>query len=221
MDISVHSSVEPLSFGIIHYKNIIVSESPQMLKGRLQLFQESLFFDLKDKKAASFEGISEWRKLFKQYGKDPNRYKPSTEALLRRIAKQNYLSSTNSAVDLNNFFSLQYETPLGIYDISNISGNIQLRLGYDNEHFNGLNGRVNSAENLIVAADNEGPIGSPAVDSERTAVNNETTEALHIIYFRPSLLPEEQNKMLESLKNMFIQVNGGTATSKIVSSGVL
>ncbi|MDZ5713139.1 B3/B4 domain-containing protein [Jeotgalibacillus haloalkalitolerans] len=216
MKISVHSSLKSLSFGIIHYKNTTVSESPQMLKGRLQLFQESLFFDLKDQKPADFEGIAEWRQLFKQFGKDPNRYRPSTEALLRRIAKQNYLPSTNSAVDLNNFFSLQYETPLGIYDTQNISGDIEIRLGSDQEQFEGLNGRMNSAENLIIAADSNGPFGSPCVDSARTAVSKETNDALHIVYFRPSLPKEEQEKMLHSLKDMFIQVNGGTATAKLV-----
>ncbi|MBM7580873.1 B3/B4 domain-containing protein [Jeotgalibacillus terrae] len=216
MEVSVHSSLSNYSFGIIHYRNVTVSDSPQMLKGRLQLFQESLFFDLKDKKPTDFEGIAEWRQLFKQFGKDPNRYRPSTEALLRRISKQNYLPSANSAVDLNNFFSLQYETPLGIYDAQNISGPVELRVGSRNEQFEGLNGRENSAENLIIAADDHGPFGSPCVDSLRTSVSRETTEAVHIIYFRPSLPAADQEKLLDSLKHMFIQVNGGTATSQIV-----
>lgn len=216
MEVSVHSSLSSYSFGIIHYRNVTVSESPQMLKGRLQLFQESLFFDLKDKKPADFEGIAEWRQLFKHFGKDPNRYRPSTEALLRRISKQNYLPSANSAVDLNNFFSLQYETPLGIYDAEKISGPVEIRVGSKHQQFEGLNGRENSAENLVIAADDHGPFGSPSVDSIRTAVSRDTTEALHIVYFRPSLPTEDQEKLLDSLKHMFIQVNGGTATSQII-----
>ena len=36
--------IPDLKLGIIHYTKITVSESPQMLKGRLQLFQEQLYF---------------------------------------------------------------------------------------------------------------------------------------------------------------------------------
>ncbi|TFD91880.1 B3/4 domain-containing protein [Jeotgalibacillus sp. R-1-5s-1] len=218
MEKPIHSSIgAPFSFGIINYHNIVVSESPQMLKGRLQLFQESLFFDLQDKSPSSFRGVAEWRTLFKDHGKDPNRYRHSTEALLKRIQKQNYLTSINSAIDLNNFFSLQYETPIGIYDSTKIEGSIELRLGSENETFEGLNGRTNSAHNLVIAADQNGPFGSPFVDSVKTSVSEETTEALQIIYFRPSLSEENKEKFLASLKEMFIQVNGGSATTRIIS----
>ena len=50
-----------LKLGINHYTKITVSESPQMLKGRLQLFQEQLFFELEDKALTDFPGIQEWR----------------------------------------------------------------------------------------------------------------------------------------------------------------
>ena len=88
-----------------------------MLKGRLQLFQEQLFFEMEEKKVTEFDGIKEWRALWKKFGADPNRYRHSAEALYRRIAKQNYITPMHSAVDLNNFFSMQYEIPMGIYDL--------------------------------------------------------------------------------------------------------
>lgn len=46
--------------GIIEYKGITVGESPQMLKGRLQLFQESIYFDLEGKNVTDLPGIQEW-----------------------------------------------------------------------------------------------------------------------------------------------------------------
>ena len=52
-----------------------------MLKGRLQLFQESIYFELEDKKVIDVPGIEEWRHVFKKTGKDPNRYRHSAEAL--------------------------------------------------------------------------------------------------------------------------------------------
>ena len=214
MTVAIHPSLmnheQSLSFGIIHYKGIHIGDSPQMLKGRLQLFQESIFFELQDQNVTDFDGIKEWRTIFKTLGKDPNRYRHSAEALYRRIKKQNYLTSVHSAIDVNNFFSLEYQSPIGLYDQQKINGDVTIRLGLQGEAYDGLNGRSNSAENLLITADATGPFGSPYVDSERTAVTSKTTEALQIIYLRPNLPAEDKRKLTESLKEMFIQVHGGT-----------
>lgn len=202
--------------GIIRYRDIEVGPSPQMLKGRLQLFQESIYFDLEHKSPTEFEGIKEWRQVFKQTGKDPNRYRHSAEALYRRIKKQNYLQTVHSAIDVNNFFSLEYEVPIGIYDTDKINGDIELKVGAEQEEYIGLNGRLNSLHNLIVSSDNCGPFGSPFVDSERTAVTTETKNALQIIYLRPSLGSEENMKLTESLMKMFLQIHGGEGHYTII-----
>jgi len=202
--------------GVIHYQQIEVGDSPQMVKGRLQLFQESIFFDLEEKNVTDLEGIKEWRQIFKTAGKDPNRYRHSAEALFRRVKKQNYLTPVNSAIDINNFFSLQYQIPIGVYDADKIQGDADIRLGSAGEEYEGLNGRINSAEKLISSTDEIGPFGSPFVDSVRTSVTEETSNALQLIYLRPSLDLEDAKKMVESLMNMFIQIHGGTGTFDIL-----
>ncbi|OCA84505.1 hypothetical protein A8F94_17585 [Bacillus sp. FJAT-27225] len=208
--------VPGFKLGIIHYKGIEVGESPQMLKGRLQLFQESIFFDLEDKSVTDLEGVKEWRQLFKQTGKDPNRYRPSVESLYRRIAKQNYLTPIQSAIDLNNFFSLQYQVPIGIYDADKLEGDITVRLGQSGEEYTGLNGRSNSLEKLIVASDTTGPFGSPFVDSDRAPVSVATKNALQIIYIRPTTPCESAEKLTQSLMNMFVQIHGGESDFIII-----
>lgn len=202
--------------GIIEYKDITVSESPQMIRGRLQLFQESIYFDLENKNVPELAGIQEWRSIFKKYGKDPNRYRPSVEALYRRVQKQNYLSSVQSAIDINNFFSLQYQVPIGIYDLNNLKGSIRIRLGMEGEEYTGLNGRINSLNHLIVSSDNLGPFGSPFVDSDRAPVTFATKNALQIIYLRPSTDVENAKRLTESLMSMFTQIHGGEAFFQIV-----
>ncbi|RTR27857.1 hypothetical protein EKG37_18375 [Robertmurraya yapensis] len=209
--------VADFKIAVIHYQNIEVGPSPQMLKGRLQLFQESLFFELEDKKVADVDGIAEWRTVFKQTGKDPNRYRHSAEALYRRVQKHQYLSTVNSAIDVNNFFSLQYQIPLGIYDMKALSGDITMRLGTEDEEYIGLNGRANNIHNLIVTADDQGPFGSPFVDSERSAVSESTKDALQIVYLRPSLAIGKAEKMVQSLEKMFVQIHGGDSSYKIIS----
>jgi DNA/RNA-binding domain of Phe-tRNA-synthetase-like protein len=202
--------------GIITYTNIEVGQSPQMVKGRLQLFQESIYFDLEDKNVTDLEGIKEWRQIFKTAGKDPNRYRHSAEALYRRIKKQNYLQPVNSLIDINNFFSLEYQIPIGVYDADKLSGDLSIRLGKEGDEYNGLNGRPNSLANLIISEDEAGPFGSPFVDSERTAVTEQTKNAVQIIYLRPSLKTEQAEKMVESLMNMYTQVHGGEGNFKVI-----
>ena len=215
MEIRIEPEITELipnfKIGFIQYEEISVGESPQMLKGRLQLFQESLYFELEDKKLTDFPGIHEWSQIFKRIGKDPNRYRHSAEALYRRIQKQNYLQPVNSAIDLNNFFSLQYDIPIGIYDSEKLNNPLTLRLGNDGEEYRGLNGRNNSLHRLIVSADEKNAFGSPFVDSEKTAVTEMTRNAVQIVYLQPSLEQEKAEKMVSSLANMFTQIHGGNA----------
>jgi DNA/RNA-binding domain of Phe-tRNA-synthetase-like protein len=208
--------IPDFKLGIIEYKNISVGPSPQMLIGRLQLHQESTFFELENKNVTELPGIQEWRKIFKLTGKDPNRYRHSAEALFRRVQKQNFLSSVQSAIDLNNFFSLQYQVPIGIYDCEKLSGPVTIRIGQENEEYLGLNGRLNSLHHLIVSSDQQGPFGSPFVDSERSPVTENTKNALQIIYLRPSTTKENAEKLTESLMNMFSQIHGRDATYQIL-----
>ncbi|WP_445486449.1 B3/B4 domain-containing protein [Niallia sp. 03133] len=217
IDKELKSVIPDFKIGQIIYKNIEVIPSPQMIKGRLQLFQESTYFDLENANVNDIPSIKEWRQIFKATGKDPNRYRHSAEALFRRVKKQNYLQPINSSIDLNNFFSLQFGVPIGIYDCANLSGNLNIRIGKDEEQYTGLNGRINSIEHLIISEDNSGPFGSPFVDSNRAPVTFETKNAVQIVYLQPSTSIETANKMVESLMNMFIQVHGGEGEFQIIN----
>lgn len=206
---SLASNIHQFKIGLIYYNKIVVEESPQMIKGRMQLYQENLYIEMQDQPVTERAGIAEWRKLWKELGADPNRYRHSAESLLRRIAKQNYLTPFHSAVDLNNFFSLQYEMPIGIYDVAKLDGDIEITLGDEETGYEGLNGRYNSLNNILYSRDATGPFGSPFVDSARTAVTEQTTSALQIFYLQPSLSDEASLKLLNSAGNMFTQVSGG------------
>ncbi|MFJ8101351.1 B3/4 domain-containing protein [Lysinibacillus sp. NPDC096212] len=222
MDISINQSLltqhPELKIGIIHYTKIVVAESPQMIKGRMQLYQENLFLEMQDNPVTQREGIAEWRQLWKKLGADPNRYRHSAESLMRRISKQNYLTPLHSGVDLNNFFSLQYEIPVGLYDVAKLKGNIEIALGNEETGYEGLNGRFNALKNILNSYDAEGAFGSPFVDSKRTSVSEETTEALHIFYLRPSLSEESAEELLASASKMFNQIHGGDYKMALLTS---
>ncbi|MDF2065252.1 phenylalanine--tRNA ligase beta subunit-related protein [Bacillus sp. Cr_A10] len=216
MDNSLLQIDPTFKIGIIHYTKIVVTSSPQMLKGRLQLFQEQLFFEMEDKAITEFAGIKEWRILWKKFGADPNRYRPSVEALYRRIAKQNYITPMHSAVDLNNFFSMRYEIPMGIYDVDKIQGDITISLGNEETVYEGLNGRENKLNNILTLQDTYGPFGSPFVDSKRTAVTENTKNAIQIVFLRPSMGEVDALQLVESMRNMFTQIHGGEAYSTVL-----
>lgn len=216
MNSALFETVPNLKLGINYYTKITVSESPQMLQGRLRLFQEHLLFDLEDKAITDFSAIKEWRTIWKSLGADPNRHRPSAEALLRRIKKQNYIQPYHSAVDLNNFFSLQHKIPVGIYDVKKINGDIHISSGTENDGYEGLNGRLNSMKNIMHLADDKGAFGSPFVDSVRTAVTESTTEALHIFFLSPSLDTAEALELTTACGNMFTDINGGEVFSYIL-----
>lgn len=208
---NVAKKVSFAKFGIIIYRDITIGTSPQMLKGRIRLFQESLQLDLEDKDMKDIPGIAEWRSVFKDTGTDPSRYRPSVEALYRRIKKGQFLEPFNSAVDLNNFFSLKYETPFGIYDVSKLDGDVTVDVGDDSANYQGLNGRRISLNKMLHTSDEAGPFGSPFVDSRRTAISEGTTSALHVVYFKPSMEASECEEMLAAISEMFLQVHGGTS----------
>ena len=80
---------------------------------------------------------------------DPNRYRHSAESLMRRISKENYIEPFHLGVDLNTFFSLQYEIPIGIYDVSKIQGDVVITVGDEETGYEGLNGRYNSLNKIL------------------------------------------------------------------------
>lgn len=220
MEITIQRHIKEIlpdfKIGTIHYNNITVSESPQMLKGRLQLFQEQLYFDMEDKDITHFPGLLEWQLVWKALGSSPSRYRPSAEALFRRIKKQNYLPSIHSAVDMNSFLSLQYEIPLGLYDADKIVGDVEIAIGTEEDQFEGLNNRTNTLDNILVSKDALGAFGSPYVDSTRTAVTENTKNALHIFYLLPSMERDRALELLAAAANMFTGINGGEAEISVL-----
>jgi DNA/RNA-binding domain of Phe-tRNA-synthetase-like protein len=220
MDVVVAETIKQMipefKVGIILYNHIVVDDSPQMLKGRLQLFQESIYFDLQETAIADIPELAEWRRAFKTIGTDPSRYRPSSESLYRRIQKKNFIPTIHSAADVNNFFSLYYKIPIGIYDLDKLEGPITIDIGTDQDEYIAINGRTVNFSHKLVSKDIHGPFGSPIVDSQRTAVTKETKNAVQIVYLLPSMKQEQCEKLLQSMQKMFLQIHGGDAVFQLV-----
>ena len=121
------------------------------------------------------------RNMYKKLGKDPNRYRPSSEALCRRIIKGQPLYRINTLVDLINLISLKTGYSIGGFDLNLIEGDLTLGVGRANEPFNAIGRGQLNIEGLPVYRDNIGGIGTPTSDEERTKILDHTNRLLMII----------------------------------------
>ena len=62
-----------------------------------------------------------------------------------------------------------------------------------------------------------GPFGSPFVDSLRTAVSEQTVDALQVFFLKPSMSIEDAEQLVAAAGKMFTQVNGGNFSSVILN----
>ncbi|MBL8140169.1 MAG: hypothetical protein JNM38_03620 [Acidobacteria bacterium] len=122
------------------------------------------------------------RGMYRRFGVDPTRTRPSSEALLRRVRKGDPLPRVNTLVDIGNWCSLETQLPFGIYDLAAIHGPVTLRVGTAGEEYAGIRKDVVHVAGRLTLADDEGPFGNPSSDSARTMVTAQTRRALIVIF---------------------------------------
>lgn len=133
------------------------------------------------------EEINKWlpikatRQAYKRFGKDPNRYRPSSEALRRRILRDLPLYKIDTLVDIINLISIRSGYSIGGFDADKIQGNLVLGIGKEGEVYHGIGrGELNIA-GLSVYRDAVGGVGTPTSDEERTKIDRNTRRLLMII----------------------------------------
>ena len=131
--------------------------------------------------AADDPVIKATRQAYKRLGKDPSRYRPASEALLRRVLQGKGLFRVNPLVDVNNLVSLATGVPSGLYDLDQVRPPITFRPGRTGESYDGIGRGPINLENLPLLADEEGPFGSATSDGERTKVGANTDRVLMVL----------------------------------------
>lgn len=129
-------------------------------------------------------GLQAARDLYKSFGIDPTKTRPSSEALLRRVLKGDALPRVLSAVDVGNLCSVRFLLPLGLYDVGKIRGAVTLRRGRAGESYPGIRKDQVNLEGRPTLADDEGAFGNPTSDSFRTSVDA-GTRSLWMVVFAP------------------------------------
>ena len=153
-----------------------------------RLWQEIADEEKVVRETVKLEQINKWlpiqatRQAYKRLGKDPNRYRPSSEALRRRILRELPLYKVDTLVDLINLVSIRSGYSIGGFDVDKIAGgSLVLGVGREGEIYHGIGrGELNIA-GLPVYRDAVGGIGTPTSDEERTKIGLDTTHLLMII----------------------------------------
>lgn len=126
--------------------------------------------------------VKESRAAYKAFGKDPSRYRVSSEALIRRIGQGKGLYEVNTVVDVNNLISIESGFSVGSYDTAQIADELVFRVGKEGETYKGIGKDEIKIDALPVLADEQGAIGSSTSDSERAMITENATEVLTLVY---------------------------------------
>lgn len=158
-------------------------------------------------------GIAATRRVYKACGKDPSRYRPASEALIRRILQGKELYQIDTLVDLINLASIRYGYSIGGFDADKIVGDeLTLGIGRNGEPYEGIGRGPLNIEGLPVYRDAAGGIGTPTSDHERTKLSLSTTRLLFLINAYDGDVQQLRRcgEDLQQLLREFARSDGGT-----------
>lgn len=138
-------------------------------------------------------GIVATRNAYRACGKDPNRYRPSSEALCRRIVRGMELYKIDTLVDLVNLLSMKSGYSVSGFDRDKIAGDtLTIGVGEEGEPFEGIGRGPLNIAGMPVYRDAVGGIGTPTSDNERTKIDLNTTHAVICIHIYGLDMPVEE-----------------------------
>ena len=157
---------------------------------------------------AELEAVRAVRTMFRGWGVDPSRYRPSAEALLRRVAQGKGLYRVSNVVDAANLGSVETGWPFGCYDRARIDTPVEFRLGRIGETYEGIGKQTWHLEGRPVLADARGAFGSPISDSTRTMITESARSVLTVILAPAATRDAALQQALDSLSARLRQFAG-------------
>jgi len=174
------STRDRLGAAVVVLDGVVVREEPAVW-AEIETVASAYREQYQGLQPSEIEPLGEARRLYKSFGMDPSRHRPSSEALLRRVLNNKGLYRLNNAVDTCNLASLTFLLPIGMYDLDHVQGDVTLRAGRPGEEYPGIRKGPVHLEGRLGLFDDIGGFGSPTSDSARTAVHDGTTRVLAAI----------------------------------------
>ena len=157
--------------------------------------------------------IAATRRVYKACGKDPSRYRPASEALIRRVLQGKELYQRDTLVDLVNLASIAFGYSIGGFDADKFAGGtLTLGIGREGEPYEGIGRGMINIHGLPVYRDAEGGVGTPTSDHERTKMTLGTTHLVVLIngYDGNEERVRENAEFIQTLLRRYCQSDGGT-----------
>lgn len=157
--------------------------------------------------------IAATRRVYKACGKDPSRYRPASEALIRRMLQGKQLYQRDTLVDLVNLASIAYGYSIGGFDADRFVGDtLTLGIGREGEPYEGIGRGMINIHGLPVYRDAEGGVGTPTSDHERTKM---TIDTRHLVVLINGYDGDEQRvrrnaEYIQELLRKYCQSDGGS-----------
>lgn len=130
----------------------------------------------------TISGIEATRRVYRACGKDPSRYRPAAEALIRRMLQGKELYQIDTLVDLINLASIAFGYSIGGFDADKFVGDtLTLGIGREGEPYEGIGRGMLNIAGLPVYRDSEGGVGTPTSDNERTKIELSTRHVLVLV----------------------------------------
>ncbi|NMA73655.1 MAG: hypothetical protein GX963_05720 [Bacteroidales bacterium] len=172
----------PQFHGAAVYASVKNTSRNEELWKQIAVFTHELKKEITIAEIKLHPAIKATREVYKTLGKDPNRYRPSSEALHRRILRDIPLYQISTLVDLINFVSLKSGYSIGGFDADCIIGNeLELGVGKYQEPFEAIGRGEMNVEFLPLYRDAKGGIGTPTSDHERSKISLSTQHLLILI----------------------------------------
>lgn len=193
-------SIEPaLRAAAPGYKAVLIEAEvtngpvPEGLSKAIAEFSEGLRAVTEIPDIAHRPGIAATRKVYKALGKEPNRYRPSHEQMMRRILQGKGLYEVSALVDAGNLLSLMSGYSVGVFDADKVQGQeLRVGVGREGEPYTGIGRGPLNIAGLPAVRDAVGAIGTPTSDNERTMTGPDTKRIVVTIHaFGPEMPLEE------------------------------
>lgn len=157
--------------------------------------------------------IAATRRVYRACGKDPSRYRPAAEALIRRMLQGKSLYQIDTLVDLVNVASIAFGYSIGGFDADKFKGDtLTLGIGREGEPYEGIGRGMINIAGLPVYRDAEGGVGTPTSDNERTKMEIGTTHLVVLIngYDGDEKRVRENAEYIQTLIRKYCESDGGS-----------
>lgn len=216
MEIIVSNEIEtvcPNFVGACVEARVKNSQYSQPLWDEINTLETKFKVELTTETLKDISGIAATRRVYRACGKDPSRYRPASEALIRRVLQGKALYQIDTLVDLINLASMAFGYSIGGFDADKFVGNtLTLGIGKEGEPYEGIGRGMINIHGLPVYRDEIGGVGTPTSDHERTKITIDTTHLLVLIngYDGNEASVRQNAEFIQQLLQKYCESDGGT-----------